>query len=346
MPLVNYFEGRTSAECHASIASALRGRSGVRNFLSVVESAEYVHPSTLEWRGQPASIALVESAYRALEPHVTEPASSYARRSRGVRGRELRYQLEHGSRIFQSTLGLPCSSPFEQALRALTSSAGGRRSYVGLFRTEIDASPNVQVPPPGLVGLQFVLDSPTRLSLVASFRHIELSFWWGVNVLEMGRLLMRGIREAGLDPIPVPGTITFFAAMAGWEEEPDLVACADIDLVPTDELARTVAAAMMGHDDHSIETLRDWLSQKLAFTNIANIETIGVQELAGLMKGLASVLRPRRLEGWLAVAEQLRLLVVALDAAIVGRASSRQDHIDEAFRSGKAALDGLRAIER
>ena len=342
---VNYFYGLTSTDCHAAIARALQSQQRIQNFISVVRDHEYHHPPTLRWRDETVTVELVESAYRALEPHLAAGPTQPGQRSREARGRKLRHQLEHGSRIFHSQLGIPGSSPFTQALRALTTSAGGRRSYIGLFNTEIDTLPDVETPPPGLVGIQFVLEETStgqHLNLVASFRHIELSFWWGVNVLEMSRLLRRAINEAGLERTPRPGSITFFAALAAWEHDPDLVASADLDVLATRDLVGLVADSMTNSHSPSLDRLVSLLEQKRDYTNIANIDTVGLHELVEVIRGLTSVvdLAGRR-QAWDDAAKHLASAVRQLDEAVVGPAVERPDQVDSALNRIVAAVVAL-----
>jgi len=329
---INYFHGETSSDCHSAVAEAMSGVQLIRNFVSVFEQSTYVHPQSLTWRGEPAAPSLVESAFAALEPHLVDTSSTAGRR-RTARGRDLNFQLQHSSRLFRSHLGLPRSSPFDVAVQALTTSQGARRSFVGLFRTEIDAAPFVEAPPPGLVGVQFVLDERNGrrvLHLVAVFRHLELSFWWGVNALEMSRLLQRAAHEAQLDQPPLLGSITFFASMAGWEDDPGLVAKADIDVLSTEDLTSYLARALAGNLE-ALALLRKMLIQKAGFTNAANVETAGLDDFRAVAAGMAGAgLAGRSKRMWEAVIAELALAVVALDAAVVGPGMARADSVERA----------------
>jgi hypothetical protein len=238
---------------------------------------------------------------------------------------------------------MPRSSPFLAAVRALSTSQGGRRSYVNLFRTEVDAMPSVEDPPPGLVGVQFVLDDVAgsqRLHVVATFRHLELSFWWGVNALEMSRLLALAANEASFDRPPELGSITFYAAVAGWEKDPGLVARSELDSMDLEALTRLVADALQVQQG-GCERLGAILRQKSNYTNAANIETAGLDALCSTVRALvAAGLAGRQQKHWTSVSERLDKALAALDAAIVD-SENRNGHVREAVASLSKASELL-----
>lgn len=353
------FHGRDSVICHALIHRDRQPDVLLRNFISVVDHHEFKHPPTLTWKGQPADRELVFNSFQALQPHLAADTASnvsQVRYSRGTRGLKLHYHLEHGKRLFSSQYGLPSSSPFLGALQALRGNSDqNRRSYVGLFRTEIDSLEEAHEPPPGLVGLQFVIETgtPERLSIVASFRYIELSFWWGVNMLEAQHLLASAHRDAGFErPIEL-GSITFFAALARWESSPELVARAALDTIHSEKLTEVVVRAVASGDRSAAKELSKMLEQKIELTSARNIDSFGLDEMAGLIAGLlkARIAPGRGRQSWTVIAQKLQLAVHRLDAAVrtdpgAKAPAIRAALVDEANEELAEALARLESIAR
>jgi 3',5'-cyclic AMP phosphodiesterase CpdA len=355
---VRVFHGRDSIACHAAIKRDIPPDTLVRNFVSVVDDHEFKLPPTLSWKGEPADEALVFNSFRTLQPHLAaDELPRHVRYSRGTQGLKLHFHLEHGKRLFNSQYGFPSSSPFGGALEALMGDEDEhRRSYVGLYRAEIDALRESHEPPPGLVGLQFIRDPGPQntLSIVASFRYIELSFWWGVNMLEAQHLLERAHRAEDLDKLRL-GSITFFAALARWETAPDLVARAKLDVLRTEEITELVANAVVSADKPARRSLLWLLQEKRRLTSAKNIDSIGLDELAGLITGLTTSSAPKRRGSWEQIARRLKQAVDKLDTAVEcdprprpvrSRERTRGEWVNEALTELDAAIETLEAITK
>jgi predicted phosphodiesterase len=340
-----YYSGQNAAECHSAIAAELRDVPLIRNFMSVVESATYVHPTSIEIAGVPMGLEAVRAAFRTLQPDLAAPGAPRNRRLVG--GRAMRYQLEHGNRLFQSQVGDPDGSGFDAALNALTGSPGGRRSYVGLFMAEADTRRNAEEPPPGLVGVQFYLEDPGHsnvLHLTATFRHLELSFWWAVNVYEACELLEYAApRIPGLDQKPSLGTITFFAAQAGWEKSPDPTGCAELDTLDGGILMALVADGIDGKRSE-LDRLVRLLREKASYTNVANVETVGVAELVAMVHAMRPTITDGPLRSrWEEIAAALDDALKDLDTAVTepGHRMSATHRAVTSLRTAAEAIEGL-----
>lgn len=116
------------------------------------------------------------------------------------------------------------------------------RAYATTLRHELDSAGAGGEPMPSLTSIQF-LEHLGAINLIATFRNLELSYWWVVNVVELSRLLHWAVettRESGLRP----GQIVIIAPLADWKWDPQPPGLADIDeqsLVSVAKLAAGVA---------------------------------------------------------------------------------------------------------
>jgi len=131
------------------------------------------------------------------------------------------------------------------------------------------------------MSVQFVADGQ-YLDAVATFRKLELSFWWVVNMLELGELL-RWAASRDTER-RVPRRITFFASLAEWKEDPEPTFVTALDQLDYTELFVLVSHANDGQlqaRNRLIELLDDQSER----SNERNIDDQGLQRLAGLIQG-------------------------------------------------------------
>lgn len=277
---------------HREIARRCDGPKIVRNFMSIVRVAEYHHPDTLRIGGQPATRQHVEESFVALHPE-WNPDSSWLNSDhvdRFLAAQRQSYRIQHGPRMFgllehfdlvpaSHTNGL---RPIHAALSALKESP--TRGYFGLYNPQLDVLSKRHLLP-GLVGLQFIPNnSPKTLDVVATFRNLELSFWWAVNMLELTRLLDWAIGRLEGD-VYDPGSITMFSSFAEWRSDPRPIFVADMDRMPVDEML-SLLIFVADESTSSREVLREKLLEKMRKTTVLNIDAAGLKLMAELAKGI------------------------------------------------------------
>jgi hypothetical protein len=187
-----------------------------------------------------------------------------------------RFAFQHGPRIFgiPGRKGVAPITPAQRALQALDLS--NTRGYLTLINTETDVLGDFSSQPiPGLVGLQF-LRNDNKLDLVATFRSIELSFWWVVNMYEAVRILEWGAQRKNMDP----GTISFFSPLAEWRDDPRASFPTRVDEVPVNRLANLVLTRSAAE----IHELIEMLEEKIRHTSIFDLDASGLHTLAGLLR--------------------------------------------------------------
>src|SRR5262249_6532303 len=147
------------------------------------------------------------------------------------------------------------------------------RAYVALYNRMSDTlAERIDEPPPALTGIQFIPDE-MYLDAVATFRNLELSFWWVLNMMEIGRLL-----EWACSRFPKKRTarrITFYASIAEWRADPRGPFTAKLDRMPLADLTALVMSARSGTPSATDE-LRQLLKEKLDHTNEFNLDATGL----------------------------------------------------------------------
>ncbi|HEY0480369.1 MAG TPA: metallophosphoesterase, partial [Kofleriaceae bacterium] len=192
-PLV--FHARSVSECYDAIADATKSDSKIhRNFISMVDTPAFSLPSGVTLRNQEVTLETIHQSFITLHPEYDDKTGAGWSNATAVKHRlqeqPQRFRFQHGNRLF----ALPATitphgptqviHPFEEAIKGI----GSSRAYVGLYNAFLDAKGGSIPPPPCLTGLQLQLDG-NLLNVVATFRKIELSFWWLVNMYEMELLL-------------------------------------------------------------------------------------------------------------------------------------------------------------
>lgn len=286
------YAAQTMDVCHGAIAAELMGTGQiVRSFVSVVEDPTYFHPPTLRIGTRHPLLEEVESSFRALHPE-WEPRTQWDRAGHVdtvLSNLPVRFQFQHGPRLFgvlgrsgRQLRGVTNRRPLQPIWRAVESlgSSSPSRAYVGLYNAEIDVATD-QEPLPGLMSIQFVPDG-NALDAVVTFRKVELSFWWAVNMYEVGELLRWAAKH---DPNKrKPRRITFFAALAEWKEQPEATFVTELDSIPLARLCQLVMEADVNTANARAELAR-LLEDKIDRTNEANIDHTGLSRLVEIIKG-------------------------------------------------------------
>ncbi|WP_437665613.1 metallophosphoesterase family protein [Sorangium sp. So ce1182] len=273
-------------DCHRAIAAATSHGKLVPSFISVVETPHFYEMKTAQLNGHNVSTEQIEESFRALHPEYDESAwrddEEIARVLIAPR-EDPRFQFKHGYRLFGQR-GHSGRTPLGAAIEQLMSAGGTSKAYASLYDPEIDTQGG-QEPIPGLMGVQFIPDTGNTLDIVMTFRKLELSFWWAVNMLEASRLLFWAAKKAKRDA----RRITFFAALAEWKKkdvEAAFVAKLDkIDSVALLEIALRAATASAT----DIDELRKLIADKIAKTNEVNFDPRGVRQLHDIASALHKV---------------------------------------------------------
>jgi len=280
-------------DCHRAIREACAPEELFTNFISIVEGAEYRHPDSAVIGDRLVSQHDVVSAFHVLHPECEgehrwddlDQVDAALERA----GQPFRFQ--HGPRLFghseRRNSGHPGENRWETrpilyAVKTLELDDPSK-AFVSLFNPEIDVLTRDQ-PPPGLMSLQFIKNSPF-LDLVATFRKIELSYWWVVNMYELGEIL-RWASDALPNNKFKPGRITFFAALAQWKREPKPAFMTALDKISLRDLSGLVLAARSPGGGAQRRKLKALVEEKARHTNDANLETERLKHLFELIEGL------------------------------------------------------------
>jgi hypothetical protein len=294
VPRPSIFSAERMDSCHHAIEKESQRSRRFLNFVSVVESHEYVHPQTARIGSTFANKDDVERSFRALHPEWQEQGGwdKTSQVDPALQDLAAPYQFQHGPRLFgvlgrsglqfRGVRDVSTLQPIRHAVASLDYS--DTRAYIGLYNAEIDLTSDRQ-PLPGLMSVQFVPDGDF-LDIVATFRKLELSFWWVVNMYEMGALLRWAAQHE--TKRRHPRRITFFAPIAEWKENPEVARHAMIDTLPLNELTKLVLLADRGQQA-GLEALSELLRDKMAWTSEVNINQSGLERLAQLIDALKSV---------------------------------------------------------
>lgn len=311
------FHAADSARCYEAIASNASDGRMIKNFVSIIDEPTFILPPGAQLRGVPVTREMVEKSFLTLHPEYdqhtgwTDPNTIRER----LATQPQRFRFQHGNRLFAIPALVTPRGPtqFVEPLELAINKLGSSRAYAGLYNAFIDGHEGQpkQPPPPCLVGIQFILDSTANvLHLVATFRKLELSFWWLVNIFEMHRILEHAANSQAAGAHPRLGSITFYAALAEWKgADPGPTFSAELDELDTPSVVELALSATL--NDNS--KLRSLLQNKLDVTNDDNIDERGLDLLADTMKAFLPV-APGRLDPAF-----VQLLREAADALTIGR---------------------------
>lgn len=299
------FYAERMVDCHAAISHASRGHSAVlRNFCSIVDMKDPVafeFPPTTQRAGSVVDPKLVEASFLALHPEYNPETESWGE-SDDVHNRLLslrpRFLFQHGPRMF-GIMGSHTNaaddrtghkSPMHHAIQELERRPSTSHAFVSVFHPTIDV-PGRMGPPPALAGVQFHVDEKERrLDITFTFRKIDLSFWWVVNMYEAIKLWRWASSKIQRECRCTTGRITFFAALAEWKEEDTATFLIDLDHLPLENIVELALAADMGNGQGLVDKLRDKREQ----TNVNNIDPHGIERLADIVGGIAKSRPPTR----------------------------------------------------
>jgi 3',5'-cyclic AMP phosphodiesterase CpdA len=290
------FQAERMDDCHQAIQNACDGKGAITPFMSTVEIPEYFHPPTVRI-GKEAikDEGRIRASFRLLHPEydATNGWADVSKLDDALQKPNPRFRFRHGHRMFahpgRTSAGrreadLWETRPILRAVRSLNS-ASESKAYVGLYNPEVDAL-WLDEPLPGLMSVQFLRRSPNYLDIIATFRKLDLSFWWAVNMYEMGELLRWAAKAEGKKL--VPGRITLFAALAEWSQDPEPAFVARLDALELRELSALAQGAHAGAAQRLV--LEELLVEKRSLLSDTNLEPVGLENLAQLIDGL----RPER----------------------------------------------------
>ena len=305
----SFFESVRMDDCHKDIAQEIMPNVQQRNFMSVVADSTYVHPPTLRNGSKIPEPEEVERSFRSLHPEYS--TTSGWNDPDHVRSAllEPRQRLEHGSRMFKATEA--GRSPIDSAIIRLE--ARSSWAYLGLYRSDKDTEEEPS-PLPGLMGIQFVPDHQQgRLHLVATFRNLELSFWWAVNMYEFGLVLDYALDRSGSRL--QRGGITMYSAIAEWATDPAAVFTALLDDMGLDSLLKLAARALTSAAQEPRTRLAELLRDKEINTSRTNVELAGLRNLRQALLGASALVTESELSPVNAVIRVLSEAVRHLESA-------------------------------
>jgi len=347
------FRAQRIAWCHRLISNRAVEQKLFRNFMSIVEEHEYTFPPTTRFGERAASDDDIRSCFQTLHPE-WHPESGWGDVNtvhdaiQQLRTGS-RYQFRHGPRLF-GVLGrageqvvdprsLRDLQPIRRAVSSLKNSE--TRAYVGLYNPAIDVATEDQ-PLPGLVGIQFVPEGK-YLDLVGSFRKLELSFWWVVNMYEMSLLLEWASKEARKQA----RRITFFAALAEWKTDPEAALSAAIDRRDTASLVTLLMRIETGQVAPRNE-LASLLDEKIERTNEVNIDLVGLQRVVEIVDGITQTRKnPEHKPKNSAISSELRGELQLARESLQDAVRSPEDaalHITRAKDAMRQAAERLRQV--
>lgn len=324
-------------DCHRAIAAATKDGKLIRSFISIVEAPEICPVPTASISGRPAGMEQVEESFRALHPEYSKD-TNWDDQSRIVQvlanpGDDPSFQFKHGYRLFGGR-GEHGRTPIGCAVDRLKLDDGKSQAYVGLYDPEIDTQGN-QEPIPGLMGVQFVPEDGF-LDIVLTFRKIELSFWWVVNMVEASRLLAWAASDRYR-----PRRITFFATLAQWKTDVEATFIATLDVMPeVDLMAVALGTAAKSHDDGT--RLVKLLQEKVSQTNDVNFDLRGIRRLNTIVSAILEAGQWHAGDGK-QLADYLRTAREKMEQARSGASSMRTYHLGAARGALESAVQLINA---
>jgi DNA repair exonuclease SbcCD nuclease subunit len=349
--LPHVFSARDWISCHAALAQQFwpdgigDSDPGVTrtltNFISVVEQApavsdeEFEVPATSRNGSSKPSASEFLRAFYTLYPEylATNGWRDRTRLSQVLQSRSSRFHFRHGSRLFapDRALGID-GAPFFRAVSQI--GPGSTRAYASTFRADADVRGSRSEPMPALQGVQFLVEDNRFLDVVATFRNLELSYWWPLNIIEVSRLLHFAAEQAG--PTYIPRRITFVSPVADWRWRPAAPTISKLDEASLEELTACVHRTCSGGGEPAAELVA-MLQQKAAMTNEFSLGEARVSDLADLLLALDPLrASPKSAE----VVKYLREAAGALSEA-VARAEERKNLASVASQKLKKAAAAL-----
>ena len=333
---VRHFHAQDTATCHRLIHDDCPPDVLLSNFISVVDDATYVHPPTTLRNGEPASEEDVRQSYLTLHPEVNATGAFDMSNIDDTPPPRDAFRFEHGRRMFEKVQAGSDAlvRPFDRAIDGIA--AGVSHAYIGMYRAAVDAANQPREPLPCLVGLQFIPDG-IFLDVVATFRKLELSFWWPVNMYEVAQLLQLAAKRD--KEKRQPRRITFFAALAQWKTRTEVAVTPEIDRLSTSELIPLVLRAAQG-DDASCARIASLLLEKQKFTDEKNLDDSGLERLFDIATGVTTF-------GVTTLVEFIVTLRTALDTirtAVRMSNPNRQEYADRALQMLNTAAAAIRAV--
>lgn len=276
-------------QCHEAIRVRAEGKPMLHNFMSIVDDGKFTSCPTASVDGRLVEESEIERSFQALHPEygLSERWRKRSEIESALHEAGPRFQFSHGPRMFgipEAARKLSDRDIFRPIVRALDNLERGNTSnaYVGLFRPEIDVVSSKDEPLPALVGIQFIPQDDNRLDLVATFRKIELSYWWVVNMYEAAQLLEWGSSYAKRRP----GRITFFAPLAEWKKRPETALVTKLDGAEIDDLI-ALFLKISKDDANAKQELRKMLEEKVQHTNEKNLDARGLTRALAVIRGFA-----------------------------------------------------------
>jgi len=326
-------------DCHRAIASEKHEGGAQYNFLSVVAVATYRHPETASFRGQHARVEEIKRCFEKLHPEYqpTRQWQDFTDIDRHLRRAQFLYQFEHGSRLFQSPdhrfrrheEEVIRTSPLLRAIGEINQNPSTSKAYVSLYRSDIDVLSSGDQPLPGLMGIHF-FTRDGKLDLTATFRKIELSFWWCVNMYELGEILRWACGRTNMKP----GRITFFASLAEWKQEPEAPVEAQLDKMTISELLPIVIEV-------NKDRLKELLEEKVKLTNENNLDPAGLERLEQLLNGAVACRNMAEHHLVMKIHEKVREARTAITQAVRAERYARDRFTREGTDALAAAIEIL-----
>lgn len=347
------FYAERLVDCHNAISHAFKGQTVVlRNFCSIVDvkdPVEFEFPPTTLRAGVQVDSRLIEASFRALHPEYNPETESWGE-SEDVHKRLLslrpRFLFQHGPRMFGITGSHTSAaddhtghkSPMHHAIQELASRPSTSRAFVSIFNPTIDVPGRIE-PPPALAGVQFHVDkTERRLDLTFTFRKIDLSFWWVVNMYEAIKLWRWASSKIERECHCTTGRITFFATLAEWKDEDTATFLIDLDQLPLEDIVELALSADIGNGILLVEKLRD----KRERTNVNNIDPHGIERLTDIVGGIARS-RPPAEGRW--SEELMKRLCEARDFLRSAETNARKRNENAAKVDLRKAADTIKVIE-
>lgn len=331
------FRAERMDDCHRAIALNCKGEGQKFAFLSIVDDPRYVHPESASYKAEPVEMERVENCFRQLHPEYDpetkwDDCESFDTR---LRRASVRYRFEHGTRLVLSPDGrtrlraeeIWDTSPLLRVVAELKRDPFTSKAFVGLYRPDVDVLGAGREPLPGLMSLHFARRG-RALDVTATFRKLELSFWWCVNMMEAGELLSWVASHAKMEP----GRITFFATLAEWKFDPEAAVQAEVDRLPVSQLLPLVLNSEWSR-------LEDLLAEKLTVTNDNNLDPSGLAQIVEIMSGIHAV-EPGNTPS---LREHIARASTAIDGAVRASQHTERRLIKQAIDALETALALLRA---
>jgi hypothetical protein len=348
------FQTEYMDNCHQIIKEYAKERGLIQNFISIVESSEYRHPKTTRIGGDEISQQEVDSSFQALHPEYgpSNKWTDFKKLDEALKNVSPRFQFNHGPRLFsvsgqKNQLAGGTKGKNRPITRAIENLKVGQKSrgYIGLFNPEIDTLYNGQEPLADLVGIQFILSENEKyLDVVATFRKVELLFWWVVNMYEIGKLLEWVAKNLSAKK-PKPRCITFFAALAEWKERPEATFITQIDQMKIENITTLVCNIFYGSNKNKKDGLCKLvclLEEKKRHTHENNLDIKGLELLTQVVQGLLNTNRKKK--GNVLSQELLKRLAEAKENIGEAMSAEPEKHFSSTNNACEALEESIRLL--